>query len=522
MSTGFGIRKSSASVTTSKQLDSVNTQDLEDLFTDCVEEEEACGESSNTTETQRKKKRKNKEKKVTFVTPDLVSSSDSETEVIETCAPTQTQQDIGSASSEQTTKAPTLKAYLMDGCINRGISPPLEISNGQMDRGDGQPGGRLGGISGGEPGTNDQHRGRLGDVDEYLGGARTWEQVAAALSLRVDKHILVEIYRRGDEELLGSFLQGVEDESKRRAMPHAYRQEQFIFVARHDKPGFDHYHCLHMCAWTNSTCRCGRLQSLKQHCLVFRKSIPVNRLETKDIIGLLLYHWARPKILVYGEEVGRRRGIYSQSRTLQEGRSPESTCPGLAEICNSPLQGALEQVFGPGESTGAVHSPDREQLGTQGHWCSKSAGTNARDDGVPSSKGPVQQEQWMALNERLCNRKYKIRALDLVLIMKRFLHCPVNGLLYSADWFQIERLTEINHTGLLYDNAVRLFRSEINEMSVTDLYDLQTEGCATPTFSAGSSNKLNECYWPIKQSVYMLLDLLHYQFRGDLDLVKGF
>lgn len=50
----------------------------------------------------------------------------------------------------------------------------------------------------------------------------------------------------------------------------------------------------------------------------------------------------------------------------------------------------------------------------------------------------------------------------------------------------------------------------------------QTVGYTMPIYAAGDSDNIIRCCWGIKESVHMLLDLLHFQFRGSLSEVKGF
>lgn len=237
-----------------------------------------------------------------------------------------------------------------------------------------------------------------------------------------------------------------------------------------------------------------------------------------------------PKQKLYCEKSGQHCRVYCKGGIIPKGGSTALAAAGMVEICSPPFQATTQprKSTGPDLRRALTHTNQAENL-----WVDRDTGvhkvpgiiaeiTVAKPPPPPPPAQPSSRNSRLVLMENFSNSKYRVRSSDLVLLMKRFLICLTNGLPYSRDWFRIDKLQEVSHTGLLFDNALRQFRSEINDMTGKELYDLQTKGFTLNVYSAGSSGQIKKVYWSTKESVFMLLDLLHFQFNSDLEEAKQF
>lgn len=351
------------------------------------------------------------------------------------------------------------------------------------------------------------------------------------ISGQPERFLVVEIYVPEVLQDDRTFLSDLQSQQRARAIPIKYRDQQFHSVSVHfpDDVARRHYHCLHTCTWANSTCRCGRLENRRQFVLRYRRALPIQRLVYKDIENIIVYHMGRPRQPLHCE-VGREFWrLDREDGVILEGDSGRPASPGMVEVCDTPLPGDARQQPISGATTSGLHISIGGQLGQQGEWRSQSTrcdgGPSTAGDQLPettSHKGPLTAAAWESLINRTNNRSYRVEWFDLVSVMKRYLNTPMNALPYSIDWFEIPSLTRINHSGLLFDNALRAYRAEINSLTVTKLFEYQTSDGALPVYSAGSSCNVDDMYWGIIHSIYMIFDLLHFQFNGSFDDVKNF
>lgn len=352
-------------------------------------------------------------------------------------------------------------------------------------------------------------------------------EISAFISQRQQRFIIAETYDARGPVIHDRFLASLQDGQKRLSVPSGYRGEQFYSVAFHDLPDFQHYHCLHLCSWNRSSCRCGRLESWHSFPLISRRAYPISRLDPEGILLVILYHLGGPRVPVFCEIAGKLRRYNCEDRDIRQVPGCGATAAGVVEVPSPPVQSRDLPQHPPSNPSPVLDQRAGEYVGGPAHGGTPSTWDSLRDDATPSTSSEegafgLQSQQWTSFLARLNKPKYRPNFLDILTLMKRFMNTPMNALPYNDDWFIHPKITEINHTGLIFDNAIRAYRSEINKLSLSELFAYQTNSGSVPVYSAGSSSLVDQCYWNLDQSLYMLLDLLHYQFSGDWDQVVNF
>lgn len=393
--------------------------------------------------------------------------------------------------------------------------------------------GRLvGGASGERHGDGNNHMD--GSDTGGDGGAEetTWEAIVGHISSQQTRYLVIEIYVLPGHGTVEQFLQSLQDPTRRLSTPIQYRNNTFYAVAEHDTPDFYHVHSVHVCTWTCSSCRCGRLDSWRDFPLRWRKAYPIRGLDVEGIRTIVLYHLGRPKLLLHCEVAGQRRRVHREDRTLLQGRCSPFAGERVVALCHPPQQGGAGQVAAGGSAapelpTGTGRGVDRPDIwDRQGRRTDQREGrpqSGASSSATPEDLGqPLEQWEWDDFLNRISLSRYKLRQSDLVIPMKRYLNTPINAIPYSMDWLRLNNFSLISHSGLLFDGAVRRYRGVVNCMTLSDLYTFQTGSGCMPVYSAGCSDNIENTYWPLHQSLFMLLDLLHYQYRGDFERVKVF
>jgi hypothetical protein len=255
---------------------------------------------------------------------------------------------------------------------------------------------------------------------------------------------------------------------------------------------------------------------------------PIGGVDDQTILNVLLYHMGGQRLPIYCEVAGQQRRFGGEDggvRSVPDCRSP---APGVVEVPSPPLQGRDLQGDQTGDLASGMDTGNRELVGGPSNWGTPAAQHRDRDDTTASPTGPqegqlgITSRDWTDLLTRLSRPKYRVTFLDVLVLMKRYLNTPMNALPYNDDWFVHPKFSEINHTGLIFDNAMRAFRSEINKLSLASIYEFQTNTGSSPVYSAGSSSLVDSCYWSLDQSLYMLLDLLHFQYDGNFSNVLRF
>lgn len=104
-------------------------------------------------------------------------------------------------------------------------------------------------------------------------------------------------------------------------------------------------------------------------------------------------------------------------------------------------------------------------------------------------------------------------------------HCPIESILYSADFVGDRRFQHLNLSGTTMDCADCAFREYklfINELDLEGIWNLSVDPSFTPAYEAPSSKALATYYHGLDESVVMLIELLLFQFNHDIDNVSEF
>jgi hypothetical protein len=318
----------------------------------------------------------------------------------------------------------------------------------------------------------------------------TSTEICDYLSQRTNRYILAETYACEDTAVHSRFLDSLQNGQKRLSIPSTYRSEQFYTVAYHPIVNFNHYHTLHLCTWNRSSCRCGRLELWHSYSLVSRRAYPIGRLDRESINNLIVYHLGGSRIPIYCEVAGKLRRFDCENRDLRQVPGCRATSTGVVEIPTPPVSsGNISQHEAVDITTGMDHGTG-EYVGGQTDWGTSAAGTshgNAATAYTTDEEGSLglTTQQWTGFLNRLSKPKYRPNFSDLLILMKRFLNTPMNALPYNDDWFVNPKITEINHTGLIFDNAIRAYRSEINKLTLNQIFEYQTNTGCCPVYSAG-------------------------------------
>lgn len=373
--------------------------------------------------------------------------------------------------------------------------------------------------------ANNNRRG--GPSNELLSGnfeVITTDEVCKHITGQFEKYLIVDINEQSSSRTHREFLHSLLSYTRRTAIPRRYRENQTYLVQKHDIENFKHYHAIHVCAWSKYACRCGRLDSFKQFKLCNRKAYPISRLATEAVKQILLYHLGGQRISVYCEVGGQQRRLCHQDGSIFEDDSCRPPAPRMVEKCNTSLEDRSEWQDGRDADTEQMGGPSGKSVGRQVQWRTKIAGLTAGNDSTSSQypKGPCTEQMWQSLLIRLNHKRNAVQFGDVIVVLKRLLLTPMTGIPYSSDWFDVPRMASINPTGLVFDSAIRTFRGELNKLNIAGAYEFQTSDGARPVYGAGCTEAVTNMYWNLNQSLYMLLDLLHFQFDGDFSRVLKF
>lgn len=364
-------------------------------------------------------------------------------------------------------------------------------------------------------------------TDECISGPPaviTTDEVCEFVAKQTDRHLVVDIYEQASDRDSGKFLRTLLSSSRRNSVPTKYRNSQTYIVTEHNIKGFEHYHAIHLCCWAKYSCRCGRLEAFKQYNLCSRKVYPLARMEAQAVRQVLIYHLGGERTCIYCEISGQLRRLCCEDRDILQGDSCGLATAGLVETRAAQIQNRSERGLGTNENVEQLGGLGRKLVGGPSVWNTKGGKYTARDGTPPSQypKGPCTTEMWTSLLEHLSTKRIQVTFGDVMVVMKKFLVTPITGIPYCIDWMDVPRMASVNPTGLVFDSALRTLRGELNKLDIMGAYEFQTASGATPIYGAGCLENVENTYWNLNQSLYMLLDLLHFQFDADLDRVKNF
>lgn len=345
------------------------------------------------------------------------------------------------------------------------------------------------------------------------------------LAMHSDRTLHVSYYRCGDRAEFESIVRILDRESVRtKSTPTKYRDQLFYAASYHhsDTGTAPHIHLVHSCLWYNYGCKCALLSALKPWRVGGGYARTFASLSAEDLCRIAVYHLAGGKVELVCQVASEQWTLAHKTGDLRLERDINDSIEGLVETCGVSLCGVRSRkrtACEVGDGTGAA---TEEPMGGQRPEPGTSSGS--RDvNGVP----PVPSfNELFKLSERNVPNKRR-RAVSttleqLVTLFKSRPHCPIESILYSSDYVHDERFVHLNLSGTTVDTAFRQFKLHINELELSELWEMSRQPGFTPAYEAPSSGHLSGYYHSFNESVKMLCELLLFQCDCDLDRVQAF
>lgn len=332
-----------------------------------------------------------------------------------------------------------------------------------------------------------------------------------------NRHLHVSFYRCGNREEFESIVRILGNHRVRdRSTPRRYREDRFIAAAYHNESTNPHIHLLHSCAWNNYQCKCSMLKQLVQFRLSGGYTRSFESLSDEDWYRITIYHLAAPKQQLVCQVGQKSWRISFKDRDLQMGRDQGHSEPGVVETRSVPKR-RLRQQGGRTRDAGIREGQTASEL-VGGHGQRSSTTSGGGDvHGLPTD--------YDSTFEKLFQPSRPVRAsptVAMVTLFKRTPHCPIESIFYSSDFLDDPAVCDINIQGNAADVALRTYKLYINQLKLRDLWQMQTSPGFMPAYEAASSKELGEYYHSFDDSIFMLLELLLFQFDLDIENVFSF
>nr|QTE03821.1 MAG: non-structural protein 1 [Motacilla cinerea parvoviridae sp.] len=336
-----------------------------------------------------------------------------------------------------------------------------------------------------------------------------------------DRYLHVSYIRCGNRQEFEDIVRILDgNQLRHKSTPTKYREQTFFAAAYHQSPTgtAPHVHFLHSCLWYNYQCKCAITSALKEYRIPGGYVKHISTVSPEDLLRIALYHLAggkRQLIVQMGTEQWR---LVDQAGSLQMDGHPGDPFEGLVEACGLPVsslrkRGRRTRTDGTAES----FSPS-VSVGGQG----------ARDEGVSGRGDNIGAEATTTFADLFQpapppRKRQRVDTLqELVSLFKSVPHCPIESILYSADFVNDKRFEHLNLSGTIVDTAFRKYKLYINELNLESIWDLSVMPSFTPAYEAPSSKTLDTYYHDFNASVVMLIELLLFQFQHDIDDVSRF
>ncbi|XP_050548166.1 uncharacterized protein LOC126909781, partial [Daktulosphaira vitifoliae] len=290
-----------------------------------------------------------------------------------------------------------------------------------------------------------------------------------------------------------------------------------VIIARHD----DHIHVNHVCTSSNSSCRCSWLRGSESY-RTFRKPQLARNVRAADIdtagwTNVLRYFTSggrRVERLIVGSRT-RRSPVGAEMlqetgrpRPRQIGMVEEGTSENDRNVCGEP--------FGAGSADRPV-------------GCLSDAAIVRQPGNAPQEARQVRQEIVDLLLKTggstdgiiLKGRKRKQREIEILIRM--YPTCPINAVNKTLEFINNIHTKYIPGSDRDLAVIIKNWSVILNQWSVQQFWDYYSSPGVRPYFNLYAfTNCKSSFYYTPAESLEIAVELLHFQFDGDLERIHKF
>lgn len=300
-----------------------------------------------------------------------------------------------------------------------------------------------------------------------------------------DKRYVSDIFRCENSIQANSISRLIRDDALRT------NGRRFLIVRQHGS----HIHVVHLCTYSGGYCRCTFTEKAKARANIgkphggFRRKY-ASRISPQDCTSILLY---------FIPQLGDKGFTFF----IIGGRVER-------ELCGSKI--LQEQRHLP-DTYGAEKYP--MEACSQNHQIELLSPEQIRNNIEQVRVSRVQR----GLNVKAGGKKnFQEHILKMV---KKYCVCPIRSIFNHVKWLQDPELMFVREDNKLACNVIDTFSELICNWSLLDFYCMYIEVDAHPCFNATNNLPL-EYYYDYEESITILKELLHFQFRNDELAIRNF